>query len=71
MPNNNPSKITQIFSASDVKHGISLFTDREIRAVEAMIIERDGKFYIKCQIKDKCKVAKPEEIVRQLWVYRY
>ena len=70
MPNNNPSKITQIFSASDVKHGISLFTDREIRAVEAMIIERDGKFYIKCQIKDKCKVAKPEEIVRQLWVYR-
>ncbi|NPV10605.1 MAG: N-6 DNA methylase [Ignavibacteria bacterium] len=70
MPNNNFSKITQIFSASDVKHGLSLFTDREIRAVEAMIIERDGKFHIKCQIKDKYKPAKPEEIVRQLWIYR-
>jgi type I restriction enzyme M protein len=70
MSKNNPSKITQIFSASDVKHGISLFTDREIRAVEGLIIERDGKFHIKCQIKDRYKVAKPEEIVRQLWVYR-
>jgi type I restriction enzyme M protein len=70
VPENNPSKITRIFSASDVKHGLSLFTDREIKAVEAMTIERDGKFHIKCQIKDRYKVAKPEEIVRQLWVYR-
>jgi type I restriction enzyme M protein len=70
MPNNNPSKITQIFSASDVKHGLSLFTDREIRDVESLITERDGKFYIKCQIKGKYKPAKPEEIVRQLWIYR-
>ncbi|MGC8979404.1 type I restriction enzyme HsdR N-terminal domain-containing protein [Caldisericum sp.] len=64
------SKITQIFSNSDVKHGLSLFTDREIRDVENLIIEREGKFFIKCQIKDRHKVAKPEEIVRQLWVYR-
>ncbi len=70
MANNNYSKIRQIFSASDVKHGISLFTNEEINAVEAMIIERDGKFHIKCQIKDKYKLAKPEEVVRQLWVYK-
>jgi len=62
--------INKIFSSSDVKHGISLFTDREIRDVEGLIIERDGKFHLKCQIKDRYKVAKPEEIVRQLWVYR-
>jgi len=67
---NQMLKTTQIFSASDVKHGLSLFSDREIRAVEGLIIERDGKFHIKCQIKDRYKVAKPEEIVRQLWVYR-
>jgi len=70
MPKNNHSKTTQIFSASDIKHGLSLFTDREIRAVEGLITEQDGKFYIKCLIKDKNKSAKPEEIVRQLWVYR-
>ncbi len=70
MSNNNPSKITQIFSDSDVKHGLYLFTDGEISAVESLIIEKDGKFYIKCLIKDKYKPAKPEEIVRQLWIYR-
>jgi len=64
------SKIQKIFSAPDVKHGVSLFNKDEINAIERLIIERDGKFYIKCQIKDKYKVAKPEEIVRQLWIYR-
>ena len=68
MPSN--SKIQKIFSAPDVKHGISLFSPKEINAIENLIIERDGKFYIKCQIKDRCKIAKPEEIVRQLWIYR-
>ncbi len=67
---NQISKITRIFSSSDVKHGISLFRSEEINAVENLIIEREGKFYIKCQIKDKYKPAKPEEIVRQLWIYR-
>jgi len=70
MSNSKGSKITKIFSSSDVKHGLSLFTHKEIRAVEDMILEQDGKFQIKCQIKDKYKVAKPEEIVRQLWIYR-
>lgn len=63
-------KINQIFSSSDVKHGIALFSSQEIEEVEKLIIEKDGKFYIKCQIKERYKIAKPEEIVRQLWVYR-
>lgn len=67
---NNSLKIYRIFSSSDVKHGISLFTDEEIKAIDGLIEEKDGKFYIKCQIKDKYKLAKPEEIVRQLWIYR-
>jgi len=69
MPNNH-QKIQRIFSASDVKHGLSLFTNKEIKTVEDMITEQDGNFNIKCQIKDKYKAAKPEEIVRQLWIYR-
>jgi type I restriction enzyme M protein len=66
----NNSKINKIFSSSDVKHGISLFTADEIKAIENLIIEKDGKYYIKCQIKDKYKIAKPEEIIRQFWIYR-
>lgn len=68
MPTN--SKVQKIFSASDVKHGLSLFSSEEINAVEQLIEERDGKYFIKCQIRDKYKIAKPEEVVRQLWIYR-
>jgi type I restriction enzyme M protein len=53
-----------------VKHGLSLFTNDELKIIEGLIIEKDRKFFIKCQIKDKYKVAKPEEIIRQLWIYR-
>ncbi|MEM0195893.1 MAG: type I restriction enzyme HsdR N-terminal domain-containing protein [Thermoplasmatales archaeon] len=35
-----------------------------------MIIEKEEKLFIKCKIKDKCKPAKPEEIVRQLFIHR-
>jgi type I restriction enzyme M protein len=63
-------RIHQIFSATEVKHGLSLFTAGELDAVEKLLIEKDGKLFIHCQIKDKYKVAKPEEIVRQLWIYR-
>jgi len=64
------TKIQKIFSATDVKHGLSLFKNEEIEAIEKLIVEQNERFYIKCQVKDKYKLAKPEEIVRQLWVYR-
>ncbi|MFU2157963.1 N-6 DNA methylase [Caldisericum sp. AR60] len=67
---NKIKKIIQIFSTSDVKHGLSIFGNEELEAVENLIIEKDGKFSIKCQIKDRYKIAKPEEIVRQLWIYK-
>ncbi|MGC8852594.1 MAG: type I restriction enzyme HsdR N-terminal domain-containing protein, partial [Hydrogenobacter sp.] len=64
------SKIKEILSARDIKYGLALFTEREIRAIEGLITEQNGKYYIKCQIKDKLRPAKPEEIVRQLWIYK-
>ncbi|MGC9101464.1 MAG: SAM-dependent methyltransferase, partial [Caldisericum sp.] len=70
MKNHNSSKIAQIFSKSDMKYGLSLFTKEEIEAIENLITEQDGKYYIKCQIKDKLRPATPEEIVRQLWIYK-
>ena len=63
-------KIQGIFSAPEVKHGISLFATGELDAIEGLIIEKEGRFFIKCQIRDKYKVAKPEEIVRQAFVWR-
>jgi len=67
-----PDKLNlqKIFSAPEVKHGLSLFNSDEINAIERLIIEQEGKYFIKCQIKNRYKMAKPEEIVRQLWIYR-
>lgn len=65
-----PSKIEKIFSEADVKYGLSLFSDEEINHVEDLIHESDGRYMITCQIKDTPKIAKPEEIVRQLWIYK-
>jgi type I restriction enzyme M protein len=62
--------LQKIFSAPDVKHGLSLFNSDEINAIKKLIIEQEGKYFIKCQIKNKYKTAKSEEIVRQLWIYR-
>ena len=64
------SNLQKIFSAPDVKHGLALFNSDEIKAIERLIIEQEGKYFIKCQIKNRYKMAKPEEIVRQLWIYR-
>jgi len=66
----NTEKIQRVFSAPEVKHGISLFTTEELEAVDNLVTEKEGKLFIHCQIKDKYKVAKPEEIVRQIFIHQ-
>lgn len=66
----NNQRIMKIFSEPEVRHGIALFDDAELNAIESLIIEKDGKFFIKCQIRDRYKRAKPEEIIRQLCIVR-
>lgn len=66
----NKLNLQKIFFTPDVKHGLSLFNSDEINAIERLIAEQEGKYVIKCQIKNRYKIAKPEEIVRQLWIYR-
>jgi type I restriction enzyme M protein len=63
-------KIPRIFSGSEVQHGLALFSKKEVDWIESEIIEKDTKFFINCQIKAKLRLAKPEEVVRQLWVRR-
>jgi type I restriction enzyme M protein len=70
MPKVTGGILDRIFKSPEVKHGISLFTADELEAIKNLLVEKDGRLYIKCQKKEKYKVAKPEEIVRQLWIYR-
>lgn len=59
-------KIDDIFKESE--HGLSIF-DKKLRD-SIDIFLKDGKPYIKCLVSDKDKQAKPEEIVRQLFILK-
>src|ERR1019366_2098923 len=55
---------------ADDQRSLVLFDNAGIRAVQALLSAKNGKRYVKCQVRGKEFVAKPEEIVRQLWIHR-
>jgi len=67
---NKPLKtfsINQIFNA-EVKHSLVLFDPKHVDALEETLFDKNGKPYLKCLATGKDCMAKPEEIVRQLWI---
>lgn len=56
--------LDEIFKTPEIKHGIKIFENKEFKRLK--ILEEKGKYYIKCRATDKKKLAKPEEIIRQL-----
>jgi type I restriction enzyme M protein len=60
-------KIANLVRA-DNKYDITLFGKDRIDFIESRIIEKNGKPYIKCLIRDKEVVAKPEELIQQLFL---
>lgn len=60
--------VDDIFHDSETKHALQLFTQDKIAEVEVSIFDKGGKPYIKCLGSDRDRPAKPEEIVRQLWL---
>src|SRR2546422_1786724 len=60
----------EILSDAKAQHSLTLFEAAAIQAVEATLVQRNGRPYLKCQVRGKEVHAKPEEIVRQLWIYR-
>lgn len=60
--------ITEIFKNEETKHRLTLFKTQDIEWLETKLFEKNGKPYLKCLASEKDRPAKPEEIVRQLWV---
>ena len=58
-------KIAELVKA-DNKYDITLFEKSKIDQIESRIIEKEGKPYLKCLVRDKEVMAKPEEIIQQL-----
>jgi type I restriction enzyme M protein len=60
--------IDHIFKSQETKYRLTLFKSEDIQWLEAQLFDRNGKPYLKCIASDKDRPAKPEEIVRQLWI---
>ena len=52
----------------DSEYNLSLFSEEYISELENSIIEKNGKAYILCQIRNKEIKLTPEEVVRQLYL---
>ena len=64
----NAEIVNSIFSTADLKFGLRLFSDAEIKRLT--FTEEADRTLILCPVSGKNKVAKPEEIVRQLMIDR-
>ncbi len=62
--------IDSIFKDTSIRHSLELFSEPDIDAVESLLTGKNGKPYVKCLASGKDRPAKPEEIVRQLWIRR-
>jgi len=62
--------IAEIFNNANARLGLAQFSEADIAAIESCLFEKNGKCYLRCQVRNKEIVAKPEEVVRQLWIQR-
>ena len=47
-----------------------IFGEAEIKAIETLLSEKKERIYVMCQSRNKNVLAKPEVIIRQLWIHR-
>ena len=59
----------KIFKDPEMQYGLAVFGDIKPEQV-IDLFEKDGKFYLQCLKRSKNVIAKPEEIVRQLMIYK-
>jgi type I restriction enzyme M protein len=62
--------INEILTNSKSRFSLDVFSAKSIADVEAALTKKNGKHYLKCRVRGKEVVAKPEEIIRQLWLHR-
>ncbi|MGH8427174.1 MAG: type I restriction enzyme HsdR N-terminal domain-containing protein [Gammaproteobacteria bacterium] len=59
-----PATVTEVLKGT--AYALTIFTPKEITKLE--LFSKNGKPYLKCFATDKDRPAKPEEIVRQLYI---
>jgi type I restriction enzyme M protein len=62
--------VMDVFSGPGIAHSLAFVTEEETDALDARLSVKNGKTYVRCLARDKDVLARPEEIVRQLWLHR-
>src|SRR5882724_6330862 len=65
-----PTTVNELLAKAGSQFSLAVFGPKSIAAVEATATEKNGKTFLKCRVRDKELSAKPEEIIRQLWLHR-
>ncbi|WP_269834261.1 N-6 DNA methylase [Agrobacterium salinitolerans] len=65
-----PIGVVQLFAGHDIGPWISSLSAVEIAALDALLIEKGDRSYFQCPVRKKEILAKPEECVRQYWLYK-
>jgi type I restriction enzyme M protein len=63
-------KVFQLFKGGADPHPLMLSSKEELAALERQLISKNDRLYVRCQVRQKDILAKPEEIIRQLWISR-
>jgi len=64
----NDDLLDRIFQDAQVKHGLRVFEAEKLANLS--LAEEAGKVYVSCAVTGKKRLAKPEEIIRQLTIYK-
>ncbi len=62
--------LATIYRSEEALQALSVFSHSRVRELEGALTDRSGKPYLPCLATGKEKQAKPEEVVRQLWLRR-
>jgi type I restriction enzyme M protein len=60
--------VAEILRSDPLGYGLDLFTREEVDAVR--VFDRKGRPYLRCLVTERERPARPEEIVRQLYLHR-
>ena len=63
-------KILEVFDKSGSGHELKTLESGVLADLEALLFKKNSRLYIRCQVRKKDILAKPEEAVRQLWILR-
>lgn len=62
--------LSELLGGTKSNFSLAIFKTATVAAIESSLLDKGGKPYLPCLVRGKEVQAKPEEIIRQLWLHR-